>query len=386
MHKVQPTVCHVLLTLVTGGAEMVAARLARSLRGEYRFLFVCLDRIGELGEQLRNEGFPVHVIGRRPGVDWRSALQLGSFLRRERVDVIHAHQYGPFFYSVTARLLHRNASLLFTEHGRFHPDYRSRKRVVYNRLLLERRDKLVGVGESVRQSLIDVEGMPADRVGVIYNGIDLDEFVPSAGRNDVRQSLGISDDEFVIIQVARLDPIKDHATALAALDRLRLRHPRVRLVLVGDGPQASAIREIVDQRRLQNHVIQLGLRNDIANLLSAADAGLLTSHSEGIPLALIEAMAVGMPIVATAVGGVPEIVQRDVTGFLTQIGDSQALADALSRLCENPALCKRMSVLGRERAKSVFSQTRMDEDYRGAYAELLHNARRRSQQPLERAS
>ena len=385
MHRVQPTVCHVLLTLTTGGAEMVAARLSRSLRDEYRFLFVCLDRIGELGEQLRREGFAVHVIDRRPGVDWRSTLRLGRFLRRERVDVIHAHQYGPFFYSVSARLFHRRASLLFTEHGRFHPDCRSLKRVAYNRLFLERRDKIIGVGESVRQSLINVEGMPAGRVGVIYNGINLDEFAPVAGRNDVRQSLGISDDEFVIIQVARLDPIKDHATALSALDRLRIRHPRVRLLLVGDGPQESEIRKIIDQRQLQNHVIQLGLRSDVANLLNAADAGLLTSHSEGIPLSLIEAMAVGMPIVATAVGGVPEIVESDVTGFLTQTGDSQAIAGALSRLCEDPLLCKRMSVLGRRRAESVFSQTRMDEEYRAAYAELLSNAGRRIQQPLAQA-
>src|SRR5947209_3520073 len=132
------TVCQVLHTLQVGGAEMLAARLARRLRGRCRFVFACLDGLGTLGEQLRGEGFPVEVVGRRSGLDYRCALRLAKVFRRESVDLVHAHQYTPFFYTLLARLLCRRPPVLFTEHGRHYPDYPRPKRMVVNRLLLER--------------------------------------------------------------------------------------------------------------------------------------------------------------------------------------------------------------------------------------------------------
>src|SRR6266536_3003325 len=109
------TVCQVLHSLQVGGAEVLAARLARNLRKSCRFLFVCLDELGTLGEELRSEGFPVEVLGRRSGVDLRCAWRLAQVLRRERVDLIHAHQYTPFFYALMARLVYRRSPVLFME-------------------------------------------------------------------------------------------------------------------------------------------------------------------------------------------------------------------------------------------------------------------------------
>ena len=123
------TVCHILHGLQVGGAEVLAAALARRLGDQIRFVFICLDELGTLGAQLRSEGYPVHVLNRRPGVDWRCIAGLGALLRRERVDLVHAHQYTPFFYSLTARLLVRRLGIMFTEHGRHFPDYPRRKRI-----------------------------------------------------------------------------------------------------------------------------------------------------------------------------------------------------------------------------------------------------------------
>src|SRR5262249_48205291 len=135
-----------------------------------------------------------------------------------RVRVIHAHQYTPFFYSAASGIFRKRPALLFTEHGRWHPDRPNRKRMIFNRLMLRARDRVVGVGEHVRKALIVNEGISPDRVGVIYNGVDLHAYGKTVAfddmRNHVRSDLGIAKDAVVVVQVARLDPLKDHVTAI----------------------------------------------------------------------------------------------------------------------------------------------------------------------------
>ncbi len=366
------TVCQILHSLHVGGAEVLAARLARRLRDRYRFLFVCLDELGSLGEELRAEGFPVHVLGRRPGLDWRLALRLAGLLRRQRVGVIHAHQYTPFFYAAAARVAGPRAPILFTEHGRHFPDCPSRKRLAANRLLLGRGDRVVGVGRAVCEALVRNEGIPAARVGLVYNGIDLDRFASaSPGRAAVRRELGLGAGDLVILQVARLDYLKDHATAVRTLRRVVRRRPEAHLVLVGEGPEGPKIRELVAQAGLADRVHFLGLRHDIPRLLAAADLFLLTSVSEGIPLTLIEAMAAGLPVVATRVGGVGEVVEEGRTGLLAPAGDDDGLARHVLRLAGAPDEARAMGRLGRARAEASFSEGVMHERYSELYREMF---------------
>jgi glycosyltransferase involved in cell wall biosynthesis len=355
-----------------GGAEVLAAGLARRLSASYRFLFVCLDALGPLGRDLREEGFPVWVLGRKPGLDWNCARHLAQLLRRESVDLLHAHQYTPFFYAMTARLLCRRPPVLFTEHGRHFPDYPRRKRMVANRLLLERRDRVVAVGEAVRQALLQNEGLPAGRVQVIYNGINLAPFANgTADRAALRQEMDVGPDDLVILQVARLDYLKDHATALGALRQVVARRPDARLVLVGEGPERAMIEEQVHQQRLDRHVRRLGLRSDIPRLLRASDLFLLTSISEGIPLTVIEAMAAGLPVVATRVGGVAEIVADGKTGFLAPARDQATLAQGILRLAQDATLRGEMGQLGCERARALFADSQMHGGYLELYREML---------------
>lgn len=368
----QTTICQALHSLCVGGAEVLAARLARRLRERFRFLFVCLDDLGTLGEELRREGFPVHVLHRRDGLDWRFGYRLARLLRREKVDVIHAHQYTPFFYSMMSRFFYRRPAILFTEHGRHYPDYPRRKRMLVNRLLLGKKDRVVAVGQAVRQALLDNEGMRADRVAVVYNGIDLPSFGANRfDREAVRSEIGVAKDDFVILQVARLDYLKDHATAIRTLKQVIGQRPHARLVLVGEGPELAKIHELVRQNSLEKHVVLLGLRNDVARLLPAADLFLLTSISEGIPLTLIEAMSAGLPVVATRVGGVAEVVEHGETGLLAPSGDDAKLAEHVLRLAADHERRLRMGESGRRRAKEIFSESRMHASYLRLYEELL---------------
>jgi len=368
------TVCQVLHGLPVGGAEVLAARLARQLNRDYRFVFICLDELGSLGSELRDEGFPVEVLNRRPGLDWRCTRRLAEIVRRERVDVLHAHQYTPFFYSTVSRLLGSRPPVLFTEHGRHHPDYPRRKRIVANRVLLRGRDRVVAVGEAVRQALIHNEGIAPYRVEVIYNGIPLEKFgtQPTASeRSAIRASIGLGPDDLFLIQVARLDYLKDHATAIRTIERVKNRCGRARLVLVGDGPDRGPIESLVWQRALGEDVRFLGQRDDVPRLLAASDIVILTSISEGIPLTLIEAMASGRPVVSTRVGGVAEVVVDGQTGLLAPAGDDAALAEHVLRLADDSVLRERMGRLGRQRAEALFSERQMHDHYRMCYEGML---------------
>src|SRR5262249_31788342 len=153
-----------------------------------------LDDLGSLGQELRGEGFAVEVLNRRPGVDWSCARRLAEIVRRERVDVLHAHQYTPFFYGAASRRLGARPPVLFTEHGPAHPDYPPRKRSLATRVLLRSRDRVGAVGEAVRQALIHNEGIAPHRVEVIYNGIPLERFearLTPAERAAVRAKIGV---------------------------------------------------------------------------------------------------------------------------------------------------------------------------------------------------
>jgi glycosyltransferase involved in cell wall biosynthesis len=241
-----------------------------------------------------------------------------------------------------------------------------------NRLLLERRDRVVGVGQSVRRALIQNEGIPASRVGVIYNGIDTANFRGALhDKASVRRDLGLDPADFVVLMVARLDYLKDHATAVRTIQRVIAQRPKAKLVLVGEGPERNAIQQTVDNLQLHDSVKFLGLRKDVSRLLNGADLFLLTSISEGIPLTVIEAMLTDLPVVATNVGGLPEVVEEGQTGLLAPAGDDAGLASHIIRLADSADLRQKMGRQGRERAERLFSESQMLSRYLALYQEMI---------------
>ena len=367
----RPTVCHVLHSLSVGGGEVLAHAIALENRREYRPVFALLDEMGSLGREVQNQGFQVEVVERRPGFDLGCARRLARFLRSENVLLIHAHQYGPLLYSGLARWPARNPPILFTEHGRDYPDFRRSRRVWANRLLLGRGDRFVAVAEFVARALVDFEGLPAERVEVIRNGRDLTAYKAKPGlRAAIRSELGLSDEDFLILQVARLDPLKDHSTALRALSLMTKQNPAVKLAFVGDGEERSRLEELVRSLGLSESVLFLGFRGDVPRLLQAGDAFLLSSISEGTPLTLIEAMGTGLACVATIVGGVPELIRDGEDGLLAPVGDAAGLADRLSRIASDPELRRRLSDSARRHVLEDHGAGEMHQQYRQLYREM----------------
>lgn len=367
---VRPKVAHLVHDLSVGGAELLAANIARTLRGGFDFSFLCTDQEGPLADQLRSEGFSVHILHRRPGIDWRCIFRLRRLLAELRFDLLHAHQYTQFFLAAMARRQSRPTPILFTEHGRHFPDVVSGKRRLCNRLLLRKCDRVVGVGEAVRDALVNQEGLPSGRVEVVYNGVPENIAGESGDRRAARRELQVTDDNILVMQVSRLDSLKDHQTALRAFAEMHAADPRARLVLVGDGPERSRLESIVRELNLSTAVQLLGTRHDVARLWQAADIGLLTSISEGIPLTVLEAMSAGVPVVATRVGGVAEIIVGELTGMLSPARDTHDLAQHLLRLAADPKLRSRMGQAGLQRVRKRFSFDAMTAQYDRLYRSM----------------
>jgi glycosyltransferase involved in cell wall biosynthesis len=358
--------------MTVGGAEVLADRLARNMADRYETVFACLDDIGALGQQLQADGYQVECLGRRSGVDLRCAWRLARLLQKYHIDLVVAHQYTPFFYGMTARLFGRNRPIVFVEHGRSFPDYPRPKRMMFNRWMVRRHDRLIAVGNDVRRALVENEGLPPERVEVIYNGVDLNPFQPDAARRlKNRQELDVASKAFVITQVARLDALKDHLTAVRTMAELVKSVPHARLLIVGDGPERESIEAEIEKLGLREHIRVLGLRKDVPRILSASDAMLLTSVSEGIPLTLIEGMGAGLPIVTTDVGGIREVVCEDETALMAPAGDATLLAKHLERFARDPDLRKQFGDGGYRLAHEKFSEEVMHAQYARVYDEVL---------------
>jgi glycosyltransferase involved in cell wall biosynthesis len=343
------------------------------MQKDFRCIVAVLDEIGEIGMRLLEDGFIVEHLHRQPGIDRSCATRLRQFADREGAEILHAHQCTPFFQAMLSRGLTGRRPVVFTEHGRHFPDTPSRKRAIVNRLLLKRCDRLFGCGAAVRQALIDNEGLPESRVEVIYNGVDLKALSkPTPGaRERIRAEFGYSAKDFVAVQVARLHELKDHQTALKAVDEARHKIPGLRLLLAGDGDQRSAIEQTIRERGLEQTVTLAGTRKDIADLLSASDVFLLSSISEGIPLTVIEAMAARRPVVSTAVGGLPELIEHGVSGMLAPSGDASSLAASLVQLYQNADRRNQMAEVAAARAQEKFSLQGMLNSYRDVYYDVL---------------
>jgi N-acetyl-alpha-D-glucosaminyl L-malate synthase BshA len=358
----------VLHVMQVAGAEVLVAETIRRLGSRIEPVVLCLDDVGPLGEVLMSEGVPVVAFGRRPGLDLSVARRLAREIEARQLDVVHAHQYTPFFYAALGKLLAgQRPHLIFTEHGRHYPDVVSRKRKAINRFVLARlADEINGVCQFSAQSLAEHDGFGARQIEVIPNGIDLPLYARES-RDAARQQLGLRSDARYITCVARFHPVKDHAMLLQAFANAAAEEPDVELLLAGDGPLRATLEAQARALGVDQKVHFLGVRNDVATILGASDIFALTSVSEAASLTLLEAMASRLPVVVTDVGGNPEIVEHGVHGFLVPRGDHRAAARAFLELLRTPARAAAMGESGRRRVRDQYQLDHTIDAYRRLY-------------------
>jgi glycosyltransferase involved in cell wall biosynthesis len=363
----EPRVLQVVLSLNPGGTEKLVMALADRLHADLPTVVCCLDEPGAWADELRERGIAVHALGRQPGFQPALGLALARIATDHRATVVHAHHYSPFVYSCLARARRPSLRVVFTEHGRLSDAPPSAKRRLANRVLSRVPHAVYAVSDNLRQHIV-AEGFSPDSVGVIYNGIDIGPLPDAGARVRIRAVLGADDDVFVVGTIARLDPVKDLGTLIAAVAALADRQ-RVLLAIVGDGPERAALETVVDTLGVGAQVRFLGQRDDARDWLAGCDIYVNSSVTEGVSLTILEAMAAGLPIVATRVGGTPEVVEEG-WGRLIPARNPEALRAALEDLSQNPDLRILLGGAARRCAEDRFRLGRMIGAYREVYVRL----------------
>ncbi|MBI2392727.1 MAG: glycosyltransferase [Deltaproteobacteria bacterium] len=353
------TIAHLLSSFGLGGQERVALDLARGqARRGHRVLAIGLAP-GPLLEEFRAVGAAAQLVEKAPRLDPTVVLRLAWALRREGVDVLHTHNPQPLAYGAVAARLAR-AALVHTKHGA-NPD--RGRRLWLRRAGGHLADAYVAVSDATARVARENAECPEARLRTIPNGIDLTAFGPDpSARRAARAELGVPAEATVVGTVGRVSPEKDHALLVRAMGPLL--GPGVRLVIVGDGAELPNVRALAARSPF---VVLTGARRDVPRLLAAMDLFALSSRTEGLPLGLVEAMATALPIVATAVGGVPEVLGG--AGRLVDRGDERALRDAIAALLEDGVAARELGERARVRARAFDAEAMVDA-YLALYREV----------------
>jgi glycosyltransferase involved in cell wall biosynthesis len=358
--QAEPTplrVCHVSLTLKTGGLERLLADIARHHdAAQCRPEFLAISEVGRFADVIRDSGCTVHTL--RPAGRWGQIRQMMQHFRAGKFDVVHTHNTYPHIYGSIAARLAGVPVVVNTRHGqRAGHGWKSRTQFRWASHLV---DRIIAVSDDAAELCVKADRVPRRKVVRVWNGIDIDDFEFTGPATDP-----------VAISVARLSAEKDFPTLLRAVAIVVRAVPQFQLKVVGDGPERSRLETLTRELNLTSHVEFLGERKDVPQLLAKAGFFVTASLTEGISLTLLEAMAVGLPVVATSVGGNSEIVDAPRTGSLIPPGDPNQLAAAIIETCQRSAQWGELGRAGRRRVEEFFEVRRMVSDYERMYRELL---------------
>ncbi len=353
-------VCHISMCLQTGGLERLLVDFARfHERKKFELEFIALMGDGQPAADIRAVGCPVQVLNDSLSIrKLRSLTQLVRHLKQQRPQIVHTHNTYAQFYGALAAKLAGVPIVINTQHGGGCGNgWKARWQFrLANRLT----QRVVGVSHDAARLCQQQDRGSQHKITTIWNGINLDRFTFRGPKSTPNA-----------ISVARLSAIKDFPTLLRAVRLVLPEMPDFRLRIVGDGPERAKLESLIDELNLRQHVELLGERHDVPELLTESGFYVSSSLNEGISLTLLEAMAVGLPVIATAVGGNPEIVDDCHTGRLVPAGDPAALAGAIVDLCGERDLWTAMGALGCQRVEQNFEIRQMIRSYEALYEELL---------------
>ncbi len=377
-----PLIAHIVHRFDVGGLENGMVNLLNRISpARYRHAVICLDGYGDYRLRITNPAVTFFALHKRPGKDLGLYRRLAATLRGLAPDLVHTRnlsalegQFVAAWCGVPARV--------HGEHGRdvFDLEGKNRKYNLLRKLARPFIHRYIAVSQDLERWLVETVAVPRARIRQIYNGVDTERFRPATGPRRASPCPGMpasfAEGETVLIgSVGRMAAVKDFPTLVRAFARVVATRPalraRLRLAIVGEGPARQACLELARAAGLADQVWLPGERTDVPELLRAMDVFVLPSLGEGVSNTILEAMASGLPVIATRVGGNPELVEEGVTGRLVPPGDPEALARALLEYLDDPARLAREGRAARARVEARFSMGAMVRAYLGVYDDLL---------------
>jgi glycosyltransferase involved in cell wall biosynthesis len=364
-------------SLEIGGTETQAVELALRLDpARYAVTLGCLRMRGPLLAKLDGSGVSVMEWAVPGGVNSRRGIyqivRLARFLRREGFDVVHTHDLWSNLLAIPAARLARVPVIISSRRDLGHLSWYTPRRRKFLRYLQSLSSAVLVNSGQIRDQLVQEDGFRTESIRIVHNGIDPDDFsrvVPERAR----LFPGMENCTLIACTGNMHTDVKGHPTLIEAARSICAKFPQMTFVLIGDGEKRTEFESTVSELGLQHNFLFLGSRQDVSEILACCDMAVLPSQAEGFSNALLEYMAMGLPTVATDVGGNPEVIENGITGLLVRPNDPAALAHAISSLLENPHFAAQLGTAGRELVRRHFGFVQLTSKVDALYTELLRN-------------
>lgn len=358
VHKTPLKVMHVIEDLENGGAERVLINLVAGLPVQFfQTMVCCLAKKGRMAAELEERGLRVIALHKRPGVDVGLLWRLQKLLRAQQIDILHTHVFTANLWGRLAGILARVPVLITHEHSTFTIADQTRRGI--EQQLARTTTQIISVSEQLRRCLIETGGLPADKVITIHNGLRLPVAVNQATQMELQRELDLERFSPLIGSIGRQEVRKNYPLLLEAMPKILEHYPQAGLLLVGEGPETSHLKQLAQAKGLAENVIFAGHRQEIYELLSFMSVFCLPSQTEGISMAILEALAAKVPVVATRVGGNPEIILDDRYGLLVPPNDKSAFTGALLQTLQDRETAGARAQAGQKFVQENFSEQQM---------------------------
>lgn len=366
-------------TTQTGGAELQMFLLAKFLNKEkFTPLLACSNHqnLNKWCENFEKEQIKVIRINAKSKHSPKHFFALNKLIKSEKIDLIHSHVWNPASsrYAFLSAI-RTNKPIITTEHD---PFKLSKIKDIFKKFTLKKITKIITVSENNKKILQNLYPNQRHKILTILNGIDttwwqsqLLRFTPEDLKKIKTETFEAKENTLILIAISELHERKGLKYLIKAMPSITEKYPNVKLVIIGEGPEKENLKNLIEKLKLENNVILLGKKKEIPKLLKSSDIFILPSLREAFGLVNLEAMMAGLPIIATRVGGIPEVVKHKETGLLIKPADERALSQAINQMIASPTTRKKMGTAGKKRAEKQFSAKKMAEEYEKIYATIL---------------
>lgn len=360
----RPHVAHIIDRLPPDGAERLLVDVLKNRSNDFTFTVVCLIAGGELVAELENMNVPVIIFKRKHKLDIGLIFRLRKWLRLNNIDVVHTHLFTADSWGRLAAFLARVPCIVNTVHST--NTWKTKIHRFIDRILAKVSTNIIACSDEVANVLIKHDGISAKRIKVVANGIDLRRFENVTAIDLVNKTTTVN-----LVVIGRLHPAKGHQDLIPVINTIKGKCSDFHLYFVGEGELRPEIEENIKKSDLQDLITLMGQRQDIPAILAAMDIFVMPSKWEGLPMALLEAMAMGKTVVATRVGGIPDVITHNENGLLVDVDDSAALAENLLKVITDNKLRLRLGTAAKEMVRQQYSAVSVSRKYEQIYKQAL---------------